>query len=216
MENAITLTDIHFGYTKEKKILDGLDLAVSHGQRIGLLGPNGSGKTTLFQIIMGLLKPSQGAISIYGRQCEKEKDFLYARKNVGLLFQDPNDQLFSPTVAEDIAFGPLNLGIPGEEIREIVKNTLEQVGLGGYEERITYKLSPGEKHLCALASVLAMAPKMLLLDEPLTGLDEESLQRVREILRNLDIGYLMISHNKDILKEETDKILQLKAGKIIS
>ena len=215
MKTAIKLSDISFTYDLKNKVLDGLDLSISHGERVGLFGPNGSGKTTLFHIIMGLIKPDQGEIIVYDRLCKDEKDFRFARKNVGLLFQDPNDQLFSPTVAEDIAFGPLNIEMPKDQIANIVKSTLEQVGLSGYEDRITYKLSAGEKHLVALATVLAMKPKMLLLDEPLTSLDENSLKRVRNILRELEIGYLMISHNATILRSETDKIYALENGKFI-
>lgn len=214
MKTALHLQGLRFGYKVKRPVLDGLDLTVPDGQKIGLLGPNGCGKTTLFYLIMGLLKPQAGTIEIYGRTCEKETDFQWARQQAGLLFQDPNDQLFSPTVGEDVAFGPLNLGKTHHEAKQIVAKTLEQVGLSGYEERVTYQLSAGEKHLVALATVLSMKPRILLLDEPMTGLDEKATERVMAILRGLPIGYLMISHNRAILDAATTKILVMEEGKI--
>ncbi len=215
VKTALNLSGIQFGYKAKTPVLDGLDITIPDGEKIGLLGPNGCGKTTLFQIIMGLLTPQAGTIEIYGRSCVTDKDFHWARQQAGLLFQDPNDQLFSPTVAEDVAFGPLNLGKTHHEAEHIVQETLEKIGLAGYEERITYQLSAGEKHLVALATVLAMKPRILLLDEPMTGLDEQATTRVLNILKNLSIGYLMISHNRAILEAATKKILVMEKGKIL-
>jgi cobalt/nickel transport system ATP-binding protein len=131
------------------------------------------------------------------------------------LFQDPNDQLFSPTVAEDVAFGPLNLGHAHDEVKSMVEQALAKVGLSGFEDRITYRLSAGEKHLVALATVLAMDPQVLLLDEPMTGLDERSAKRVLDILNDLEIGYLIISHNRPVLDRTTDLILRMENGRIL-
>ena len=133
------------------------------------MGPNGSGKTTLFHIIMGLLTPSSGTIEFFGKPVKTEKDFRKVYKKVGLLFQDADDQLFSPTVLEDVAFGPLNLGKSKLEARNIAQNTLERLGIAHFENRVTHKLSGGEKRLVALATVLSMEPELLLLDEPNTG-----------------------------------------------
>ena len=141
---------------------------------MALLGPNGCGKTTLLHLIVGLLRPSAGQIEAFGRQRMAEADFHEVRRRVGLLFQDADDQLFCPTVAEDVAFGPLNLGKSRDEVRRIVAGTLDSLGLAGYEHRVTYRLSGGEKRLVALATVLAMQPEVLLLDEPSGGLDDAS------------------------------------------
>lgn len=215
MTTAIQIDNLRYSYPTGGEVISGLSLVINDKERIGLWGPNGSGKTTLFHLILGLLKPSSGRLSIYGRQCKSEKDFIWARRRVGLLFQDPNDQLFSPTVGEDVAFGPLNLGKKHDEVSRIVAKALEVVGLSGYEERVSYKLSSGEKHLAALATVLAMEPKMLLLDEPMTGLDEDAFDRVLSILTGLKIGFLIISHNKRVLESASNKILRMENGKIV-
>jgi len=211
----LNLEDISFNYTDGPKVLSDLDLQLFKGDRIGLMGPNGSGKTTLFQIIMGLLKPSSGAIEIYNRPCKTEKDFIDVRKKIGLLFQDADDQLFSPTVLEDVAFGPLNLGKSRNEAMEISLNTLNFLGLSGFEDRITYKLSGGEKKLVSLATVLAMEPEVLLLDEPTSGLDEKTKTTLKNVLSGLDLSYIIISHEIDFLTEITDHIYTMENGKIL-
>ena len=175
----INLSDISFAYPGSSKALDKLNLQFHQGDRLGLIGPNGSGKTTMFHIIMGLLKPSSGTIEIFGRQVNGERDFRSVRERIGLLFQDADDQLFSPTVLEDVAFGPLNLGRSQEEAKDIAQSTLELLGLSGFEDRITYKLSGGEKKLVSLATVLAMEPEILLLDEPSNGLDDNTKARLK-------------------------------------
>jgi len=211
----LNLEDISFNYTGGPKVLADLDLQFFKGDRIGLMGPNGSGKTTLFQIIMGLLKPSSGSIEIYNYPCKTEKDFISVRKKIGLLFQDADDQLFSPTVLEDVAFGPLNLGKSRDEAMEISFNTLNFLGLSGFEDRITYKLSGGEKKLVSLATVLAMEPEVLLLDEPTSGLDEKTKATLKNVLSGLDLSYIIISHEIDFLAEITDHIYTMENGKIL-
>ena len=210
----INLTDVSFSYSAGKPVLNNLSFHLHRGDRIGLVGPNGSGKTTLFHIILGLLKPCSGTVELFGRQAKQEKDFREVRKRIGLLFQDPDDQLFSPTVLEDVAFGPLNLGKSPEEARNIALNTLARLDLSGFEDRITYKLSGGEKRLVSLATVLAMDPEVLLLDEPTNGLDEETEERITDILRKLALSYIFISHNFDFLSKTTDKIYAMSKGKI--
>jgi len=209
----IDLKDISFGYSSESLILNKLNFKLFKGSRIGLTGSNGSGKTTLLHIIMGLVKPLSGRLKIFDRQVNEEKDFLPVRRKIGLLFQDADDQLFSPTVLEDVAFGPLNLGKTREEAIEISLKTLEYLGLKGFEEKITFKLSGGEKRLVSLATVLAMKPKILLLDEPTTGLDDKTKSRLMEVLLNLDLSYIIISHEIDFLLKTTDHIYALKNGK---
>jgi cobalt/nickel transport system ATP-binding protein len=211
----IDLEDICFGYPGRPRVLDKLSLLFFEGERMGLMGSNGSGKTTMFHILMGLLKPSAGRIEIFGRPVKEEKDFRDVRKRIGLLFQDADDQLFCPTVLEDVAFGPLNLGKSQDEAKAIAGRTLESLGLAGFEDRITHKLSGGEKKLVSLATVLAMEPEVLLLDEPTTGLDEATEKRLVEILRGLDISYILVSHDMEFLKEATTGITCMSNGTIV-
>jgi cobalt/nickel transport system ATP-binding protein len=210
----INLKDISFSYTPDMLVLDKLRFQLHRGERIGLVGPNGSGKTTFFYIVMGILRPSSGTIQVFGKSVHREKDFREVRKRIGLLFQDADDQLFSPTVLEDVAFGPLNLGKSPQEARDIAMATLAKLGLLGFEDRITYKLSGGEKRLVSLATVLAMDPEVLLLDEPTNGLDEETEGKITEILKGLDLSCVFISHNLDFLLETTDKLYAMAHGKI--
>lgn len=217
MENnnlIINLKEISFSYTGDNLILDHLSFRLRRGERIGLVGPNGAGKTTFFYIIMGLLKPSSGTIELFGRSASREKDFRSARKRIGLLFQDSDDQLFSPTVLEDVAFGPLNLGKSPEEATDIALKTLARIDLAGFEDRITYELSGGEKRLVSLATVLAMGPEVLLLDEPTNGLDEETEEKITDMLKRLDLSCIFVSHNLDFLSRTTDKIYGMATGRI--
>ena len=183
-------------------------------ERIGIVGPNGAGKTTLFHLIMGLLTPSSGLIEIFGKARNKAADFIEVRKKIGLLFQDSDDQLFCPTVEEDIAFGPLNLGKTHEETRMIVKDTCQKLRLIGHEKRITHRLSGGEKRLVALAAVMAMHPECYLLDEPTIGLDEKTTNIFVSYLREHADTYIIISHNNNFLRSVTDKIYQLVDGSL--
>jgi cobalt/nickel transport system ATP-binding protein len=211
----INLTDISFSYPGSPNVLDKLNLQFSRNDKVGLMGPNGSGKTTLFHIIMGLLKPLSGKIEIFGKTVKEEKDFINVRRKIGLLFQDSDDQLFSPTVLEDIAFGPLNLGKSLDEAIDIARKTLDFLDLAKFEDRITYKLSGGEKRLVSLATVLAMEPEILLLDEPTTGLDKKTKTKIKKTLCELDLSYILISHEFDLLSEITDSIYTMDKGKII-
>jgi cobalt/nickel transport system ATP-binding protein len=170
------------------------------GEHIGLTGPNGSGKTTLLHLIMGLLRPQQGTIAILGQEVKKDQDFVAVRQKVGLLFQNADDQLFCPTVLEDVAFGPLNLGKTPAEAIGIARETMARLGLHGFEDRVTYKLSGGEKKLVSLATVLAMEPQLLLLDEPTAGLDETTKHRLIHLFNDLDIAYMIVSHENDFLE----------------
>jgi cobalt/nickel transport system ATP-binding protein len=210
----INLEDISFAYPGRAPSIEKLNLQFHEGDRMGLIGPNGSGKTTLFHVIMGLLKPSSGKIEIFGKSIEQEKDFRIVRQRIGFLFQDADDQLFSPTVLEDVAFGPLNLGKSQDEAKAIARRTLESLGLDGFEDRITYKLSGGEKRLVSLATVMAMEPEVLLLDEPSTGLDEATEKRLVDILKRLEFSYILVSHNIDFLMETTNCIGYMANGKI--
>ncbi len=210
----IELKNICFSYENNRPVLREVDFSIKEKERIGLIGSNGSGKTTLLHLIVGLLKPQKGRITIFDKERTCEQDFSEVRQKVGLLFQNAEDQLFCATVAEDIAFGPLNLGKSHNEAEEIVAKVLKQVGLEGYQDRITYKLSGGEKRLVSIATVLAMEPEVLLLDEPTYGLDEESEKRVLNILSALPLAMTIISHHRNFLEKITDNIVRISQGKI--
>ena len=211
----LELKSLRFSYPNQGLLLDHVDLRLFRGERVGFIGPNGSGKTTLLHLIMGLLRPRSGEIRIFGKTAETEKDFREIRREVGFLFQNADDQLFSPTVMEDVAFGPLNLGKTPTEAREMSLKTLRDLGLSGFENRLSHKLSGGEKKLVSLATVLVMQPKMLLLDEPTTGLDQKTNTRIIAILNNLDIGYIIVSHEYDFLARTTQNIYSIQDGKIL-
>jgi cobalt/nickel transport system ATP-binding protein len=213
-EPLINLRNVDFAYRPDRPVLRGCSLALSAGGRVALCGANGSGKTTLLHLIVGLLKPSAGVIEVFGRERRKENDFHEVRRRVGLLFQEPDDQLFCPTVLEDVAFGPLNLGLPREEVRRIVAETLEQLGLAGYQSRITYQLSGGEKRLVALATVLAMRPDVLLLDEPAGGLDDEAAERLLRILSSLPQAMIFVSHDHQFRRQMATHAMRLHEGRI--
>ncbi|HMK34128.1 MAG TPA: ABC transporter ATP-binding protein [Desulfomonilaceae bacterium] len=210
----IRLRNIRFSYNS-RFVLNGLDLDVDRGDRIGLVGPNGSGKTTLCHIIMGLLAPVAGSVEIFGKKRVTEADFKEIRGKLGFLFQDADDQLFCPTVLEDVAFGPLNMGKPPEEAKRIVSSTLDSLKLTGFEDRITYQLSGGEKRLVSLATVLAMEPEVLILDEPTSGLDEQTTERLIEILKQSDLTYILISHDREFVQQTTNRIMRIKDGILV-
>ena len=212
---VIKIADLSFAYPSRDYVFEKFNFNFFKGERIGLIGLNGSGKTTLFHLIMGLLHPTEGKIEIFGKERKVESDFAEVRERIGLVFQDPDDQLFSPTVAEDIAFGPLNLRKNHQETKKILKETLETLGLAGFEDRITYNLSYGEKRLVSLATVWAMQPEILLLDEPTIWLDEETIEKIVQILNNHPhLSYIIISHDKKFLRETTNKTFKMINGKI--
>lgn len=209
------LKDVAFSYPGGKSVLKDFSFALHKGQKAGLIGHNGSGKTTLLHLIMGLLMPDAGSVTILGREMKSEKDFRSIRPSLGFVFQNADDQLFSPTVLEDVAFGPLNLGKKPAEAIDIAMQTLENLGLKGFENRISYKLSGGEKKLVSLATVLSMDPEMLLLDEPTTGLDADTRTHLIDILNRLDKTCLIVSHEYDFLARTTHDFYSMTDGNII-
>jgi len=212
----IQMKDVAFSYSfNSLPVLDHLNFELKKGDKIGLIGPNGSGKTTFLHILMGLLPVSSGTLHIMGMPVQTEKDFLIVRQKVGFLFQNSDDQLFSPTVLEDVAFGLLNMGKTSKEAVEISLKTLDALNLKGFEDRVTHRLSGGEKKLVALATVLVMQPDVLLLDEPTTALDEATRERLIHILNELEISYIIVSHEYDFLADTTRSIYQMKKGRII-
>jgi cobalt/nickel transport system ATP-binding protein len=213
-EPILLMEGVGVAYEPTRQVLSGCDLCVEAGERVGLVGANGSGKTTLLAVIVGLVPAQCGRVEVFGKPRTREHDFQQIRGRAGLLFQDPDDQLFCPTVAEDVAFGPLNLGVGRDEVRRIVARTLDSLGLAGFEDRITYKLSGGEKRLVALATVLAMQPELLLLDEPTSGLDDTARARVIDVLAALPQAMLVASHDRALLERLTTRVLRLANGRI--
>ncbi len=211
MDPLIEFRDVHFAHG-HLQVLRGASLRLEAGERLGLAGPIGSGKTTILHLAVGLLRPDRGAVRVFGVARQRESDFHDVRRRVGLVFQDPDDQLFCPTVLEDVAFGPLNLGRAPAEARRIAAETLERVGLPGFEDRITYKLSGGEKRLVALATVLAMHPEVLLLDEPQNGLDPDSMERIRALLLSLPQAMVIVSHDREFLASVATRAIRLDSG----
>jgi cobalt/nickel transport system ATP-binding protein len=212
----ITVDNVIFSWPEAPSpLLNGINLEIYQGQNAGIYGSIGSGKTTLFRIIVGLLKPQEGTIRFEGITVDNAVKLREMRIKCGLLFQDPDNQLFCPTVLEDVAFGPLNMGLSQAKALEKARQALTQVGLSGFEDRITHKLSGGEKKLAALAGLLAMEPKVILLDEPLNNLDEQGTTRLLKLLDSLSVTWVIISHNQDFLKETTDHLYQILQGKII-
>ncbi len=213
--DLLVLDRVDFAYDAARVVLSGCDLRVAPGERVGLMGANGSGKTTLLSLVVGLVRPTAGRIEVFGKPRNSEASFQEIRGRAGLLFQDPDDQLFCPTVAEDVAFGPLNLGLPRREVRSVVQRTLASLDLAEYADRVTYKLSGGEKRLVALATVLAMQPELLLLDEPINGLDEAAEARVTEILAALPQAMLIVSHHRPLLARLATRIVRLVDGQLV-
>jgi cobalt/nickel transport system ATP-binding protein len=209
-----SLEEIYFAYvdgSTKHEIFKNLNFALYTDDKIGLYGPNGCGKTTFFRLVTGLEKPQAGQVLFYNQPMHTEKDFYRLRCKVGLVLQQAEDQLFCPTVLDDVAFGPLNLGLSRQETGSRVLRTLMDVGLEGFQDRLVHKLSGGEKKLVALASVLAMQPEALLLDEPASGLDEQSTSRILDILKKLPTA-IIISHDKDFLRETSNRILTVIDG----
>jgi cobalt/nickel transport system ATP-binding protein len=215
MDKLIELENIHFSYPAHGETLKGVNFSVSKGERIAITGPNGAGKSTLFHIMVGLNTPSLGTITAFGKPRLVEADFKDVRRRIGLVFQDPDDQLFCPTVAEDIAFGVFNLGYEKKEALAIVDRTLSELRLEHLRDRATHNLSGGEKRLVSLACVLAMEPEILLLDEPTNALDEETQERLVEILNKLPQALVVISHDAHFRRKVTTSSLALESGMLI-
>ncbi|WP_418594798.1 energy-coupling factor ABC transporter ATP-binding protein [Ponticoccus sp. (in: a-proteobacteria)] len=211
----IALDDIRFGYPGHPPILDGASLALAEGQRLSLVGANGAGKSTLLLIALGLQRPNAGTVTAFGLPRRAEADFHEVRRRVGLVFQDADDQLFCPTVAEDVAFGPLNLGKSRDEALALVDRVLGDLDLRHLRDRVTYKLSGGEKRLVTLATVLAMEPEALLLDEPTNALDQKNEARLVEILQALPQAILLVSHDPAFRQRIAPDALRLEAGRIV-
>lgn len=214
MSTLIDLSNIHFAYPGRPPILRGTDLQVYEGERLCITGPNGAGKSTLLHVLVGLLKPQSGTVVAFGKERVAEADFHEVRRLAGLVFQDPDDQLFCPTVAEDIAFGPLNIGKSRDEAMAIVERVLTQLDLTALRDRITHKLSGGEKRMVTLAAVLAMEPKVLLLDEPTNAVDEPTTERLVDVLQNIPQTLVVISHDPHFRRKIATRTVRMADGQL--
>ncbi|WP_286239429.1 energy-coupling factor ABC transporter ATP-binding protein [Neptuniibacter halophilus] len=210
----IKVTGLSYRYPRRGVVLDAVDFQLNRGERVALTGANGAGKTTLLHLLVGLKKAKAGEIWAFGSPRREEKEFIEVRARAGFLFQDPDDQLFCPTVLEDVAFGPLNLGKSREQALQMARDTLASLGMSGFEERITHQLSGGEKRMITLASVLAMEPEVLLLDEPSNALDTRARQRLIETLLQLPQAMIIISHDSDFIAQLATREVRLEAAKL--
>lgn len=213
----LRVEDVSFRYPNGQLALRNIKFEVQAGEVVALLGANGAGKTTLMQHLNGLLPgngpPQSGQIFVQDLPVEP-KHFRAIRQQVGFLFQDPDDQLFCPTVAEDVAFGPLNLGLPPDQVRSRLTDSLAAVGLPGFEQRSTQQLSYGERKRVALAGLLACDPLLLVLDEPSSNLDLRSRRRFIEILKQYSGAQLIASHDLDLVVELCSRVLIVDQGRI--
>ncbi len=214
-ERWIELRHLHYRYPDGTEALRGVDLRVARGEKVALVGPNGAGKSTLMLHLNGILLPSHGSVDVAGMRVEPST-LRRIRAEVGLVFQDPDDQLFSPTVFEDVAFGPLHMGVPVEEIHDRVERALAAVGMTGFEDRMPQRLSLGERKRVALATVLSMDPSVLAFDEPSAGLDPRGRRELIELLRGLPQTLLVSSHDMRLVAEVFPRTVVVDGGRIVA
>ena len=212
---ALQVDGLSYAYVPARFVLDNLRFQVAEGERIGLVGPNGAGKTTLFLCLAGVLNVPANVIRLAGLDPSQPAERRQLPTRVGIVFQNSDDQLFSSSVFDDVAFGPLNLGLAPDEVRLRVHEALERVGLAGFEKRVPYHLSGGEKRRTALAGVLAMRPDILLLDEPSMFLDPRGRRELLSLLQNLGGTQILASHDLDLILDCCTRVLVLDRGKVV-
>jgi len=212
---VLDVRGLAYAYSDGHQALYGVDLHVHRGERVALLGPNGAGKTTLVLHLNGILAPGRGTVSVCGLEVAKPH-LQEIRRRVGVVFQDPDDQLFMPTVRDDVAFGPANLGVRGAELDARVDDALERVGMGAYADRPPHHLSFGQRRRVAVATVLAMQPEILVLDEPSSNLDPASRRELADILLGLDVTVLMVTHDLPYALELCPRSVVLSEGVIVA
>ncbi|AXG15107.1 energy-coupling factor ABC transporter ATP-binding protein [Intrasporangium calvum] len=210
---VLDVRGLAYAYPDGHQALFGVDLQVGRGERVALLGPNGAGKTTLVLHLNGILTAGAGAVTVSGLPVTKA-NLGEIRRRVGIVFQDPDDQLFMPTVRDDVAFGPANLGLRGDELDSRVHRALDQVGMVEFVDRPPHHLSFGQRRRVAVATVLAMEPEILVLDEPSSNLDPASRRELAEILRSLDVTVLMVTHDLPYALELCERAVVLSGGVI--
>jgi cobalt transport protein ATP-binding subunit len=213
-EPVLELVDVRYRYPTGTDALRGVTLAIDPGQRVGLVGPNGAGKSTLLLAIAGFL-PAQGTVRVGGHTLTRST-VRDVRRHLGLVFQSPDDQLFMSRIADDVAFGPVNMGLDDAEVSARVHESLASVGLKGYEDRQPFHLSVGEKRRAALATVLAMRPQILILDEPSANLDPRGRRRLIELLKSLPSTYLVIGHDLDLILDVCGRTVLMDAGQVVA
>jgi cobalt/nickel transport system ATP-binding protein len=212
--DVLAINDLHFQYPDGHKALHGISLNLCEGDKVALVGPNGAGKSTLMLHLNGILA-GEGDVSIADMRIEPD-NLPVIRAMVGLVFQSPDDQLFSPTVFEDVAFGPLHMGLPEDEVHTRVDEALEMVHMGKYRDRLSHHLSVGEKKRIAIATVLSMRPQILILDEPSAGLDPRSRRALINLLRDLPITMLVSSHDLLMVRELFPRMVIMDEGRIVA
>lgn len=210
---AVEVSGLEFRYPDGRQALNGVDLVVDPGERLAILGPNGAGKTTLALHLNGILRGQAGSVRIGSLELD-DTTVAEIRRRVGLVFQDPNDQLFMPTVREDVAFGPANLGLSGKQLDQRVAEALDAVGAGDLADRVPHHLSGGEKRLAAIATTLAMRPEVVVLDEPGAGLDPAGRRELIHTLERLEMTQLVITHDLPLALELCPRAVVMSSGRI--
>jgi cobalt transport protein ATP-binding subunit len=205
---------VHYAYPDGFEALHGVSLRVPRGEKVALVGPNGAGKSTLMLHLNGIHLPAHGTVRIGGTVVDR-KSVRRIRAEVGLVFQDPDDQLFSPTVFEDVAFGPLHMGVSEVEIHDRVERALAAVGMTGFERRLPHRLSLGQRKRVALATVLSMDPSVLVFDEPSAGLDPRGRRELIALLRSLDQTLIVSSHDMKLVAEVFPRVVVMDDGLIV-
>ena len=215
---SLEIKDLAFAYPDGNQALFGVNLTIAKGERVALLGPNGAGKTTLVMHMNGIHPTAHGSVKISGELVDttNKESLQRIRSKVGIVFQDPDDQLFMPTVGEDVAFGPYNMGIRAAELDAVVHNALTQVGMLEFKNRPPHHLSFGQRRRVAVATVLAMKPEILVLDEPSSNLDPASRRELADILRSLDITMVMVTHDLPYAFELCERSVILSGGIIVA
>ena len=208
----LSVGHLSFAYPDTRSVLNGVSLSLQGNEKVALIGPNGSGKTTLFMLLCGILKPQSGTITVG----DKPIEYGSFNPSISYLFQSPDDQLFSSTVLDDVAFGPLNMEIPAEEVKSRSMAALSAVGCSQLIDRPPHHLSGGEKRLVAMATVLSMDPQILLLDEPVSNLDGRNRRKVIEIINKIDSTLFIASHDLEFLLETCERVILMDGGDIIA
>jgi cobalt/nickel transport system ATP-binding protein len=212
---VVEVRDLRFAYPDGTEALKGISFRVEHGDAVALVGANGAGKSTFLLHLNGCLTPARGDVRIGNAFVTRETTAL-VRRAVGLVFQNPDDQLFMPTVAEDVAFGPLNAGLPPDQVERRVASALERVGMEHVRERPPYRLSAGQKRAVGIATVLAMAPDILVMDEPSSYLDPRARRRLIELLRSFTHTRIIATHDLELVVEVCSRVIVLDDGKVVA
>ena len=213
-EKSLEISGLAYAYPDGNQALYGVNLSINQGERVALLGPNGAGKTTLVLHLNGIIPTMQGQVRVAGELVDSKnaESIKSIRHKVGIVFQDPDDQLFMPTVGQDVAFGPYNAGLRGLELEKAVKEALELVGMSEFIDRPPHHLSFGQRRRVAVATVLAMKPEILVMDEPSSNLDPAARRELAEIITSLDVTLLMVTHDLPFAYELCQRAVILSAG----